>query len=387
MITLYLLATVALLVGTAAIYMALLRPFPVQWLYYHYLVRKPAIWAIFGGSLVYVTWLSFEAARFPFAASVPLAVIALSVVLTHRMHQESAFPAVDFPPMSDAPFQLPLRDDRQLAVVEHGGVTKAYPLDYVIHHHIINDRFGDRIVAVTYCAMCRTIIPFDVTDIGPLFVGSFKNANMIVADRRTKTFFQQATFESIIGPLHPRTLTMIPFQILPWSEIKRLERLPQVCQVTHDDFREFQLPIPGVWRKIMASDATPGLPSRSRDKSFPARTRVIGVIDPLAKPQVVYLKREVVQRGVVRNDLLNVFFVALGDTVNAFKGNVMGTPVQLITSTDGPLADARSGTVWDARGKYKSGSIKFDLERLTISDEYWFSWKAFHPGSELIRLQ
>ena len=137
----------------------------------------------------------------------------------------------------------------------------------------------------------------------------------------------------------------------------------------------------------MASDATPGLPSRSRDKSFPARTRVIGVIDPIAKPQVVYLKREVVQRGVVRNDLLNVFFIALGDTVNAFKGNVMGTPVQLMICTDGALADARSGTVWDARGKYKSGSIKFDLERLAISDEYWFSWKAFHPGSELIRLQ
>jgi len=387
MIALYLLATVALLVGTAAIYMALLRPFPVQWLYYHYFVRKPAIWAIFGGSLVYVTWLSFEAGSFPLAASVPLALIGLSVVLTHRMHQESVFPAVDFPPMSAEPLQLPLADEMQLAVVEHGGVTKAYPLDYVIHHHIVNDWFSDRMVAVTYCAMCRTIIPFDVTDIGPLFVGSFKNANMIVADKRTKTFFQQATFESIVGRLHPRTLTMIAFQILPWREVKRLERLPQVCQVVPDDFREFQLPIPGVWRKIMASEATPGLPSRLRDKSFPARTRVIGVIDPTAKPQVAYLKREVVQRGVVKNDVLNLFLIALGDTVNAFKGSVTGKAVRLTISTDGALSDTQSGTVWDARGKYKSGSIKSDLERLAISDEYWFSWKSFHPGSELIRLQ
>ena len=217
----------------------------------------------------------------------------------------------------------------QLAVIEHGGVTKAYPLDYVIHHHIINDWFGDRIVALTYCAMCRSIIPFDVTDIGPLFVGSFKNANMIVADRRTRTFFQQATFKSIIGRLHPRTLTMIPFQILPWSEVRRLKPLPQVCQVTHDDFREFQLPIPGVWRKIMASEATPGLPSRLRDKSFPARTHVIGVIDPIANPQVAYLKRELMQKGVVKNETLNFFLVALGDTVNAFKGSVTGKPVQL----------------------------------------------------------
>ena len=108
--------------------------------------------------------------------------MGLAVVLTYRMHQETAFPAVDFPAMSDDPFKLPLADDMMLGVIEYSGVTKAYPLDYVI---IINDRFGDHIVALAYCAMCRSIILFDVTDIGSLFVGSFKNANLIVADRRT----------------------------------------------------------------------------------------------------------------------------------------------------------------------------------------------------------
>jgi hypothetical protein len=62
-----------------------------------------------------------------------------------------------------------------------------------IYFQIVNDRFGDAIVSLTCCAMCRSIIPFDVTDPGPLFVASFKNANMVVADRRTGTFFQQAT--------------------------------------------------------------------------------------------------------------------------------------------------------------------------------------------------
>lgn len=387
MTILYLLSFIALLVGTAAIYMAMIKPFPVQWLYYHYFIRKPLVWAIFGGSLLWEIWRAIDTGSFRLAALVPLGLMGLAIVLTYRMHQDSAFPAVDFPGMSDDPSQLPLADDMQLAVIEYGGVTKAYPLDYVIHHHIINDRFGDSIVALTFCAMCRSVIPFDVTDIGPLFVGSFKNANMIVADRRTKTFFQQATFESIIGPLHPHTLKMLPFQILRWGEVKRLAALPLVCLVTQGDLREFQLPIPGVWRKIIASEATPGLPVKEHDKSFPARTHVIGVIDPIAKPQVVYLKSELIQEGVVKNEALNAFFVALGETVNGFKGNVMGTPVDLILNTDGTLSDTRSGTVWDARGKYKSGLIESDLEMLAISDEYWFSWKAFHPRSQLIRLQ
>jgi len=387
MIILYLLATIALLVGTAAIFMALIKAFPVQWLYYHYFIRKPVVWTIFAGSLLWVAWLAVDTGTFRSAAIIPLGLMGLAVVLAYRMHQEAAFRAVDFPVMSDDPMQLPIADDMMLAIIEYGGVTKAYPLDYLIHHHIVNDQFGDRIVALSYCAMCHSIIPFDVTKIGPLFVASFKNANMIMADRRTRTFFQQATFVSVIGPLHRHMVTMIPFQILPWGDVKLLESRPQVCQVDQNDFREFQLPVPGVWKKIMASEATPGLPSNERDNSFPARTRVIGITDRIASPQVAYLKNELMQKGVVRNEALDVVLVARKDSVNAFKGGVMGIPVDLEINPDGNLADSHSGTIWDARGCYRSGKLESDLETVAISDEYWFSWQAFHPGSQLIRLQ
>ncbi|MDX2473201.1 MAG: DUF3179 domain-containing (seleno)protein [Candidatus Krumholzibacteria bacterium] len=386
MAILYVLALIALLVGTAAIYMALLKAFPVQWLYYHYFVRKPIVWSILGGSLLWVGWQAYGAGSFPLAAVVPLGLIGLAVVLTYRMHQETAFPAVDFPAMSDDPLQLPLTDGMQVAVIEYGGESKAYPLDYVIHHHIINDRFGSHIVALTYCAMCRSIIPFDVTDIGPLFVASFKNANLVLADRRTRTFFQQATLESMIGRLHPHTLTIIPFQILPWGDVKKLNPLPKICRVVKNDFREFQLPIPGVWRKIMASEATPGLPAAARDQSFPARTHVVGVIDPTAEPHVVYIKSELIKQRVVKNEALQAIFVARGNTVNAFKSRVAGSSLDLTAAADGALTDKYSGTVWSIAGKRISGPIASDLAALAISDEYWFSWKYYHPDSQLIRL-
>lgn len=386
MLALYLLATLALLIGTAAIYMALIRPFPIEWLYYHYFMRKPVVWGILGVSVLWTLWRLAITGDFPWPALIPLALTALAVALTYRMHQESAFPAVDFPAMSEDPLRLPLTDEAQLAIIEYGGATKAYPLDYVIHHHIVNDRFGASTVALTYCAMCRSVIPFDVSDIGPLFVGSFKHANMIVADRRTKTFFQQSTFESIIGPLHPRTLTMIPFQVLAWREVKSLAQLPEVAQVTELDLREFQLPIPGLWKKIVASEATPGLPAGHRDNSFPARTRVVGIIDSVARPKAVYLKRELTNRKLVRNEALDAYLIATGDTVNAFRGSVGGESILLSAEENGAMRDARSGTLWDVRGKYVSGPIKSDLSMLAISDEFWFSWKAFHPDSELIRL-
>ncbi|MEM7119002.1 MAG: DUF3179 domain-containing (seleno)protein [Chloroflexota bacterium] len=386
MTILYLLAAIALLTSVAFIVISLIKSLPLQWLYYHYFIRKPVVLLIFGGSLFWEIGLASNNGSVRLEAAVPLALMVLAVALAYRLHPEVAFQAVDFPVMSERPFQLPLTGDTQLAIIEYEGVTKAYPLEYVAHHHIINDRFGEHLVALTYCPMCRSIIPFDVTEIGALFVVALKNANMITADRHTRTFFQQATFESVIGPLHPYALTMIHFQTLPWREVRRLDVLPQICQVTLNDFREFQLPVPWVWRKIMASEITPGLPSKDKDKSFPARTHVIGVIDPIAKPQVVYLKSELIQHGVVKNKALDAVFVALNDTVSAFKGNVAGTLLDLIINSDGTLYDKHSGTVWDVRGKYKSGIIKSDLEVVATSDEYWYSWKFFHPQSQLIRL-
>jgi hypothetical protein len=298
---------IALAIGTAAIYMAMIEKIPVSWLYHHYFIRKPINWIIFI-LLIFWTFLIYQQqGRFPIWTIIPILLTGIAVVLTYKMHQESAFKAVDFPEMATDISKLPITDEMQLAVIEYDGETKCYPLDYVIHHHIINDKFHSKIVALTYCAMCRSIIPFDVTDIGPLFVGSFKNANMIVADRRTKTFFQQATFKTIIGKLHPGELTMIPFQILPWPDIKKLTPTPQVVKVTHDDFKEFNLPIPGIWRKIIASESTPGLSAKNRDKTFPARTYIIGIIDDSIEKPIVYLKKEVMAKKVVINQE-KVFF-------------------------------------------------------------------------------
>lgn len=381
----YLLAILSLLIGTAAIYMALIETFPVKWLYYHYFIRKPINWTILIVILLWTFYIYQQENHFPLWSLVPIILTSIAVILTYKMHQETAFKAVDFPIFTKDISILPIKDEMQLAIIEYDGITKCYPLDYVIHHHIINDKFNSRIVALTYCAMCRSIIPFDVTKIGPLFVGSFKDANMIVADKKTKTFFQQATFQSIIGKLHPYNLTMIPFQILSWSDVKKSILKPQVVNVTKKDFREFQLPIPGIWKKIVATENTPGLSSKNRDKTFPSRTHVIGLIDESIKKKIVYLKKEVISNEVVLNKEHNVFLIGIADTVNGFKNSVNNFVLN-VTLDNAEILDLNSQTRWNMRGKYIKGKLNTNLEPIAISDEYWFSWKKFHKDSKLIRL-
>lgn len=379
MITLfYLLAIVSLLVGTAAIYMALIEAFPVRWLYWHYFVRKPIVWGIFGLTLLW----GFLQPQFPWALLGPLVLMGLAIILTYRMHQSVAFHAIDFPPEAEADI-LPLEPDMEIAIIDYNGTTRAYALDHLVHHHIINDRFGDRIVSLTYCAMCRSVIPFDVTDIGPLFVGSFKSANMIVADRKTKTFFQQATFKSVIGKLHPSELTMIPYQILTWKELKESGDIPKFARFTPHDLRAFELPIPGLWRRIIAGGITPGLAADKRDKQLPARTHVIGLLGQ-GLPPLAFLRKDVRSKGVVNLPDLGIALTSAGGGVNAFKTRADQT---LELTKENHLRDTTSKSTWTLRGKALSGSDVADLKPVAVSDEYWFSWKLFHPDAKIMHVE
>jgi hypothetical protein len=60
--------------------------------------------------------------------------------------------------------------------------------------------------------------------------------------------------------------------------------------------------------------------------------------------------------------------------------------IYMALNPDTTLSDVASGTVWDIRGKYISGTQRTDLVPIALSDEYWFSWQRFHPESRLIRV-
>ncbi|MFQ6677673.1 MAG: DUF3179 domain-containing (seleno)protein [Fidelibacterota bacterium] len=382
----YFIAFLSLINGFFAIF-TLIEKIPATWLYYHYHIRKPLAWIFCFGSFGTVFLNHFQQISAPLTVGtiLSLLLVSLSVILVYKLHQENWFKAVDFPEMTHEVNSLPIQENCQLAVIEVDGIIKAYPLDYVVHHHIINDRFGKKIISLTYCAMCRSIIPFDVTDMGPLFVGSFKNANMIVADKKTKTFFQQATFQSIIGKLHPYQLKMIPFQILSWKDIKRLNPLPLIAVVTDNDFRPFSLPMPGVWKKVMSTELTPGL--SSKDTTFPSKTRVIGIIDSTIQYQVVYIKKEITKLSIIKNEELGFSLIHTNDTVNGFRHTIGHHHFEFSLNKKQCIVDKNTGTIWDLRGHYIRGPVKKNLQPIKISDEYWFSWKNFHPMSELIRLK
>jgi hypothetical protein len=102
-----------------------------------------------------------------------------------------------------------------------GELPRAYPIRYLTWHEIVNDEVGDVPVAVTFCPLCNSGITFDRrTDAGVLSFGvsgKLRNSDMVMYDRETESWWQQAVGEAIVGDLTGTELVTLPTWMESWE--------------------------------------------------------------------------------------------------------------------------------------------------------------------------
>ena len=87
------------------------------------------------------------------------------------------------------------------------GRARAYPLQILIWHEIVNDRIAGVPVAVTFCPLCNTTIVFDrrsgrrVLDFG--VSGNLRNSDLVMFDRQTESWWQQIGGQALVGDMSP----------------------------------------------------------------------------------------------------------------------------------------------------------------------------------------
>ncbi len=120
----------------------------------------------------------------------------------------SGGPPKDGIPAIDDPEMVPVNEgnlpEREAVVaLEIDGNARAYPIRYLMWHEIVNDRFSDRPITVTYCPLCNAAIAFDgMLDGTPVdfgVSGKLRNSDMIMYDRQTDSWWQQFTGDAIAG--------------------------------------------------------------------------------------------------------------------------------------------------------------------------------------------
>jgi len=87
----------------------------------------------------------------------------------------------------------------------------------------VNDEIDGTSVIVTYCPLCNTGVAFkgeidgQSMDFGT--TGRLRYTNLIMYDRQSETWWQQASGRGLIGEYAGRSLPMLPISILPWNEV------------------------------------------------------------------------------------------------------------------------------------------------------------------------
>lgn len=112
-------------------------------------------------------------------------------------------PAITAPAVIPAAGETGLDPREPVLVMAQGGTARAWPLRYLMWHEIVNDTLDGVPIAVTWCPLCNTALVFDrrvggqVLDFG--VTGRLRFSDMLMYDRQTESFWQQATGEGVVG--------------------------------------------------------------------------------------------------------------------------------------------------------------------------------------------
>lgn len=134
-------------------------------------------------------------------------------------------PAIDDPDFIPVSEETRLRPTEPVIAVEFDGVApRAYPIRYLTWHEIVNDVVGDIPVAVTFCPLCNSAITFDRRVGGGVLTfgvsGKLRNSDMIMFDRETESWWQQAIGEGIVGAHMGTELTTLPTWMESWEDFQ-----------------------------------------------------------------------------------------------------------------------------------------------------------------------
>ncbi len=142
---------------------------------------------------------------------------------------KDGIPALNDPSFIDVFDENTLSDREPVITLELPGQTpRAYPIRYLMWHEIVNDDVRGLPVAVTFCPLCNSGITFDRRVNGQVLTfgvsGKLRHSDMVMYDRETESWWQQAIGEAIVGDLTGTELQTLPSWMESWAEYKDRNR-------------------------------------------------------------------------------------------------------------------------------------------------------------------
>ncbi len=316
-------------------------------------------------------------------------------------------PRDGIPPIDDPKFVTVeaasqwLGDQEPVIIIGLNGDVRAYPLQILTWHEIVNDVIGGVPVAVTFCPLCNAALVFDRTLDGVVHdfgtSGKLRNSDLIMWDRQTESWWQQFTGEGIVGELAGKKLTSLPSQVISWEAFKAANPEGRVLSRDTGFNRSYgRNPYAGYDR----ADNPPFLFDGPLDGRLLSKERVafVTVGDETAAFPFSILEVERAVNYTVNGTGLVVFFEP--GTVSAldrssiegsrdvgasgvFDANLDGRKLTF-RADDDSIVDNETGSVWSILGKATEGPLKGkQLAPILHDNNFWFAVAAFRPDTNI----
>jgi hypothetical protein len=296
-----------------------------------------------------------------------------------------------------------IEDNEPVILVTHGEEARAYPLQILMWHEIVNDVIAGLPVAVTFCPLCNAAMTFERPEIdGDLLTfgttGNLRHSDLVMWDRQTESWWQQITGEAIVGDLTGTQLAILAAPMVAWSAVKERHESAQVLsRATGFDRPYGRNPYTGyddIRRSPFLYDGPVG-------DELPAMARIIGVEigdDAVAYPLDVLRDINVVNDEI--GDVPVTIFWTPGtasvlDDPDIARGRDVGTSVVYERDIDGRtltfepgdasrFIDRETGSTWSILGEAIDGPlVGRRLTPVAHHNIFWFVWSAFQPDGTL----
>jgi hypothetical protein len=295
-----------------------------------------------------------------------------------------------------------LKPNEPVILVAVDEEARAYPLQILTWHEIVNDTVGGLPLTITFCPLCNTAIAFERTINSQLLdfgtTGRLRYSNLIMYDRQTETWWQQANGEAIAGELAGTQLNFYPAAIISWESFRSgypngrvLARETGFSRsyganpyIGYDDVNN----PPFLYR----GPVTPG--------ALPPVARVLTIdmqSEAVAYPYEVLESTRVVNDSLAGREIvvfwepgtasaLDAQSVAGGrdvGTANAYFRNIDDLEL-IFRFEDDRIIDQQTGSEWNLLGQAVAGELQGkQLTPVVAINHFWFSWAAFKPETRI----
>jgi hypothetical protein len=315
-------------------------------------------------------------------------------------------PPIEDPVFIDVSSALTDLDPSEAVVaLEIDGDARAYPVQVMIWHEIVNDTVGGVPVSITYCPLCNSAVSYrrEIRGIQTTFgtSGRLFSSALVMYDRATETLWTHFDGKAVVGLLAGEQLEAISSPLMSWGDFAAAYPDGKVLDRASTGFNRDYGRNPYVGYDNESTE--PFLFTGIVDPRAVSKLRVVGIeidgsasafaLDAVSGGKAMATNASVGDSAVVifwkagQATALEGTGVAEGRDVGSvavFAPTAEGHSLTFVAEGDG-FVDRETGSTWNIAGEAVGGELAGSrLEQINHLDTFWFAWATYQPGTELI---